>query len=546
MLAFSTHHITYRLCAYLIMNVLYFNVYGYTPLFFQGEEKMSVRYFEDSLIFQEADSAITVHQKLIDQRLSVGDTLVAIEALNRLASLYVNRVNYAKSYDAYWRALLLADKINHASSKAASYNGLAILYSLYERREAALSYYLLSLEINRALVAAQLVDSVVLRENYFPIAVHYKYEDNVDLANAYLDSCEMIYSERTENNLFIKAERAHTLLLTDQFTQADSIFGAIGPLIKRSHPEYQVILYSYIGDLYYAWNKPEASKQSYLQSIQFAFQYKNHLNFVPDVYLKLSNVFTELKDFKSANTYLNQAREIDESLYSSRSKNNKYLLEIKDDFRLEKERNMQLAKDKKLLGLQKNQQISNLKIYLLIISIVFLLSAGFFIFKYWRAKHKAEKKRLKNEKELEAQQAKEIIRIKNQELTGSTLQIIAKEELLSDLKDDLTTLYKQNPSKSIHKLIKDININNDQSWLDFEKRFTAVNNDFYHNLKTRFPTLKPYDLKVCALIKLDFSGKEMARLLGISPESANTARYRMRKKLSLNKNDNLVAFMQKI
>ncbi|MEM6829932.1 MAG: tetratricopeptide repeat protein, partial [Bacteroidota bacterium] len=79
-----------------------------------------------------------------------------------------------------------------------------------------------------------------------------------------------------------------------------------------------------------------------------------------------------------------------------------------------------------------------------------------------------------------------------------------------------------------------------------ENRFTAVNKDFFERLKHQFPNLQPYDLKICALIKLNFSGKEMARLLGITPESANTSRYRLRKRLGLKKEENLVTFIDSV
>lgn len=494
-------------------------------------------------IYQNQEDSLT--EKLTvewSQGLESGDTLSAIQSLNQLANIYCNRVNYSKSYDGYWKALLLSDQSNDAASKAISYNGLAILYSLYERREEALKYYLLALETNRDLVNRGALSQAVLSENYFPLAVHYKYDFNPELAHKYLDSCELLLPTGVVG-LFTAAERAHLFVQEKKFNRADKIFHQIERQIMENSPDFTPIFYSYLGDLNAGRQAHEQATAYYLNSIAAAKKHLTHLNFVPDVYEKLSTVMSLRGNPKQANEYLKLANQINEYLYSSRSPNNQYLLEIKDEYRIEKEKNERVTQERRLRTLEQEQQISNLKIFLLVVSIGLLFSIGFFLFKYWRTKHKAEKRTLELEKQKEAEKSSEILSIKNKELTLSTLQLIAKDELLSHLKNGLKQIQKETDSKEARKLMKEIGLNKDQSWLEFEKRFSAVNNDFYQKIKSQFPNLTPYDLKICALLKLDFTGKEMATLLGISAESAQTSRYRLRKKLGLKKEDNLVDFM---
>jgi DNA-binding CsgD family transcriptional regulator len=50
-------------------------------------------------------------------------------------------------------------------------------------------------------------------------------------------------------------------------------------------------------------------------------------------------------------------------------------------------------------------------------------------------------------------------------------------------------------------------------------------------------------LRLCSLLKLNLSSQEIATILGISTDSLRIARYRLRKKLDLDKNDNLVGFL---
>ncbi|WPR73367.1 tetratricopeptide repeat protein [Algoriphagus sp. NG3] len=503
-------------------------------------------FFEDSLLLHQSDTQINELQQTYAESLAQGDTLEAITALNSLSSIYTNRVNYAKSYDGYWQAMLLAEQVGDEKSKATSYNGLAILYSLYERREEALKYYSLALDIHKRLISAGKIDSLSLRESYFPLAVHYKYEGQFGLANAYLDSCELIKTTKLGNSLLTQAERAHIQVLNGDLQSARQLFETLEEGMKKQKPEFLIIFYNYIADMHFLSGQLNASENRYRQAITAAFEHQRHLNYIPDIYEKLATVLAQSGKAVEANHYLKLANDINRSLYSSRSPNNRYLLEIKDEFRLQQQRNKEAAQAQELKNLQQENEISQLQKTLLIIGIGFIISIGFFIFKYWRAKHKAEKKRIENLRKLEAEKAQEIVQIKNQELTGSTLKIIAKDELLNEVKENLRTLESNPDPKDLKKLIRAIDFNKDQSWLDFEKRFLALNENFYEKIRALHPNLKPYDLKICALIKLDFSGKEIARLLGISPESANTSRYRLRKKLELKTEDNLTEYIQRI
>ena len=54
------------------------------------------------------------------------------------------------------------------------------------------------------------------------------------------------------------------------------------------------------------------------------------------------------------------------------------------------------------------------------------------------------------------------------------------------------------------------------------------------------------DLRLIALIKVNLSSKDIATLLGISPDSLRVSRYRLRKKLNLEQGESLTAFVQSL
>lgn len=130
---------------------------------------------------------------------------------------------------------------------------------------------------------------------------------------------------------------------------------------------------------------------------------------------------------------------------------------------------------------------------------------------------------------------------KESQLTAITLQMIQKSELINEIKEKLESSSSgmdQSMQKLLHK-----GMLQEQDWMAFEKSFEAINKNFYQKLNDRFPGMSPNDMKICALIKMNLSIKEMAGILNISAESVKTARYRLRKKLELNTEDNLTEFI---
>ena len=72
----------------------------------------------------------------------------------------------------------------------------------------------------------------------------------------------------------------------------------------------------------------------------------------------------------------------------------------------------------------------------------------------------------------------------------------------------------------------------DKDWMKFKSIFEEVYKNFFFKLKSKQLCLTEGEVRLAALTKLDLSTKEMAHMLGISPNSINKSRYRLRKKLS--------------
>ena len=62
-------------------------------------------------------------------------------------------------------------------------------------------------------------------------------------------------------------------------------------------------------------------------------------------------------------------------------------------------------------------------------------------------------------------------------------------------------------------------------------------------LSQRYPNLTPGELKVCALLKVNLSNKEIANLLSVSIRNVESHRYWIRKKMGLSSDVNLSVYL---
>ena len=85
-------------------------------------------------------------------------------------------------------------------------------------------------------------------------------------------------------------------------------------------------------------------------------------------------------------------------------------------------------------------------------------------------------------------------------------------------------------------------INSESAYSEFDKKFVEVFPDFYKKLNENYK-LSKVDLRLIAYIKMNKSNNEIAQISGISLRTVQSQRYRLAKKLSLDKNQDLNAFI---
>ncbi len=148
---------------------------------------------------------------------------------------------------------------------------------------------------------------------------------------------------------------------------------------------------------------------------------------------------------------------------------------------------------------------------------------------------------------LEKEQLEQEVLNKSHEISSSALRLANKNQLLESLKEGIIGIKKtpETQKATISKLVRliDSNLTNNDDWILFETNFNHINSKFYENLSEKHPHLSSNDLRFCAFLKMNLSTKELAALLNVSVRSLELKRYRLRKKLDLNHEDNLIDYL---
>jgi len=207
----------------------------------------------------------------------------------------------------------------------------------------------------------------------------------------------------------------------------------------------------------------------------------------------------------------------------------------------------------------------------LLIGIVIVIAIVFSLFKRMEKIRSQEKiKHLsafqKKEERLQEQKVaaeKEVIQLrneklradmkhKNKELATSTFHIIQKNKFLNSLKQELSKLSYSAKSEQVEIELKKISrkidkdIQNEKNWEVFDRYFDDVHQEFLGRLKELHPELTPNELRLSAYLRMNISTKEIAPLMNISVRGAEISRYRLRKKLKLDRHDNLTEYIMQV
>jgi len=136
----------------------------------------------------------------------------------------------------------------------------------------------------------------------------------------------------------------------------------------------------------------------------------------------------------------------------------------------------------------------------------------------------------------------------NRELATSSIFISQKNKIIGLIRKDVNRYLRKGKAITKSDFVKilktiDENVKFENEWYRIKAHFEKIYPGFFDRLREKFPQLTPNDHKLCALLRMNLSTKEISQILKITAPSTEISRIRLRKKLILPKNVNLVQFI---
>lgn len=192
-------------------------------------------------------------------------------------------------------------------------------------------------------------------------------------------------------------------------------------------------------------------------------------------------------------------------------------------------------------------------VYILLIAIIVKLTLGYHLKNLRReelsrqeAERQAEEQKIQQMKSemLEAE-----LQNKNNELSLQTSALVKRNQAIQSLLDELErqkeTLGDRYPNKLYTRMKKlmEESLNDQADWLLFESHFNSAHQNFIERLRQQYSDITKGDLRICCLLRMNLSTKEIAALLNVSVRAIELRRYRLRKRLALDSDTNLIDFL---
>ena len=456
----------------------------------------------------------------LDKYRSTSDILGEANCLLNIGLVYADRRDYERALNYYFNAEKAFKELGEIERMATNYNKIGTIFIAERKYDEALDYLLKALEIH--------------------------------------ESAGFKYGISESNNrlgvLYYKKGKLDKGL--------GFFFESLGISRQNDDKHGTATNLSQIGRIYLEKEDYKRAREYLEEGVVFATMVRSK-TILRDIYFDLKELCLRLGQYQNAMTYFDRYSQMKDSIFNEEKAIQVANLQTKHEL-ADKNRLLEIGK-KEIAILEQQARLDKIMRIGLIAGILILGVIAYLIISKQRLRIKRNKELLiKNqelytskqaltEAELENSRLKEKelqkeLEFKNKELTSFTINFIQKNELMEELKENISEIKKISDDKvsgklnSLNRLV-DNSLHVDRDWEDFKLYFENVHSDFFKILKDHKPDLSNYELKLCALIRLNLNMKEMATILGISAESVKTARYRLRKKLALSREENLIDFI---
>jgi len=503
------------------------------------EDKQKIARIYDNLIFiyrirGERDRMFESLDKSISIKEAIGDIKGIYETKFNLTYYYRNTGDYYKAFKLAYEALnyyetqrdtsgilLCYYNVSRTYQSLGNYNKAIEVIGLSKRYIVGGKYEIERSRLNKGAGILQ------LRLGHYQDALN-NFLKCLNIENKLGNKFRILYCY---NNIGV----AYSYL--KNFRPAMDYFNiCIREYIKTGRLKDLANVYNSVGLHYEQKNTPDSSIHYFLKSIEICEKtdYK-------DVYLNsaqaVSRVYRQMGKLDSAFIYLEKYHALSESVDRSN---------VASDVTAEEFENIR-RKEQEIVEINKKNTFLRSVIIAGFLVLVILASWIIVVIQ----KSKIQKSQLEKQN-LEHQKVdlKDQINVQNKELVSKILQLSDNDsgvkltiKKLNKLKAEMGVNSKQKIQQVINDLEHSINSN---IWDEFEHRFTKVHPQLYEKLSMHYPNLTNNERRLCALILLDLSSKEIANITKQSHNSILVAKSRLRGKLNKPEDVKIVDFLHEL
>lgn len=454
-----------------------------------------------------------------------------------IGNRYIEKDNYAEAMRFYLEGINLSNKTGEKHKLPNLLNNLGIIYLNISKPQQALELYTEALELfteqqdtmNVAGTTAN-IGSIYVQMGQYDIAEKY-YKDGYKLFEKSGGIEGMAHAQLKIGLLKMMQQDYDSAASHLEYSL--SLQKELDITLSGSKSFFIAETYINLGIVYLNLNETRKAGEFLEKGYQIV-KYSQHYRLISQSAQYLSKYYQKINNPGLALDYALVHNQYADSIYNEESIRKLTQLEMQHQFDIKR------SEDEARQILESRAQERKNLIYIIVSgSLLFLLIIAILLLRLEKAK--------KRKSEIERKSLVDQLDHTNKELTTYVMYLLRKNEFITSIAEKLKLakpVIKNENKKVIGDLIKELESNSGMvSWEEFEVRFQKVYTGFYKKLSTLYPDLSPNELRLCAFLRLNMTTKEISAITYQSINSITVARYRLRKKLGLDTNENLIGFL---
>ena len=494
------------------------------------------------------DSAKIYYHKAKSSFYNTDSILKYTENTMRLGNINLAQKNHIEALTLYQECLGISRDHNFKSLIPHLFNNIGLIYKDFEDYEDAQTNfqnaYTLFIENNDEensvypLYNISLIQSIIGNDQeaidgYLNlVSYHLKTENWVSLASVY-NSISEIYKKNED----FKLARQYLDMALNAIKNKKDSFNS-GP-----SSYYQTSIFTNAAQLNYIEGNYKKSKNLAHKAINLSFENSYILNTIKSSKI-LGEIYDKEKKLDSALKYHKIYIDFNEQYLDEFDIKQLTKLKMQNEFD-------EILKKNEIDRIYQEASYKNRELKYIGITGFAILSVIILILLYLNQKNNNAKLKLKEENlKLEKKKLNQDLDYKKKELTSNMMYLMEKNEFITSISKKLIELKpdaKKDNKELIQSIINEIRLNSTaKMWEEFEIRFKEVHVEFYDELHKAHPDLTLNEVKICAFLRLNMSTKEISAITHQSIKSINMARFRLRKKLQIDRDENLIAYLNSL